>query len=190
TSINSGMRRARVDIPAIMHKVAPREMARFTRDRGAHAAAMKTLDRARLDALHEAQREGFVPAHPRSKELFERAKASLHDGVPMNWMVRWASPFPPFVETADGASFRCVDGHDYVDFCLGDTGAMAGHGAAATIAAVERQLRRGITHMLPTEDAIWVGEELQRRFGLPYWQFTLSATDANRFPPPLPPPTA
>ena len=142
---------------------------------------MKTLDRARLDALHEAERKRFVADHLRSKELFERAKASLHDGVPMNWMVRWASPFPPFVETAEGASFRCVDGHEYIDFCLGDTGAMAGHGAAATVAAIERQLRRGITSMLPTEDAIWVGEELQRRFGLPYWQFTLSATDANRF---------
>jgi glutamate-1-semialdehyde aminotransferase len=74
-----------------------------------------------------------------------------------------------------------VDGHDYIDFCLGDTGAMAGHGAAPTIAAVERQLRRGITTMLPTEDAIWAGEELTRRFGLPYWQFAITATDANRF---------
>ena len=85
----------------------------------------------------------------------------------MPWMVKWAGPFPPYVESASGAHFRCVDGHDYVDFCLGDTGAMAGHGPAPTIAAVERQLRRGITHMLPTEDAAWVGEELTRRFGLP-----------------------
>jgi glutamate-1-semialdehyde 2,1-aminomutase len=99
----------------------------------------------------------------------------------MNWMVKWAGPYPLFVEEASGAHFRCVDGHDYVDLCLGDTGAMAGHGPAPTVSAVERQLRRGITHMLPTEDAIAVGEELQRRFGLPYWQFTLTATDANRF---------
>jgi glutamate-1-semialdehyde aminotransferase len=99
----------------------------------------------------------------------------------MNWMTEWASPFPLFVEVASGAGFRCVDGHDYVDFCLGDTGAMAGHGPAPTIAAVERQMRRGITHMLPTEDAIVAGEELTRRFGLPLWQFTLTATDANRF---------
>jgi glutamate-1-semialdehyde 2,1-aminomutase len=99
----------------------------------------------------------------------------------MNWMTEWASPFPLFVEVASGAGFRCVDGHDYVDFCLGDTGAMAGHGPAPTIAAVERQMQRGITHMLPTEDAIAAGEELTRRFGLPLWQFTLTATDANRF---------
>jgi glutamate-1-semialdehyde aminotransferase len=99
----------------------------------------------------------------------------------MPWMVKWAGPFPLYVESASGASFRCVDGHEYVDFCLGDTGAMAGHGPAPTIAAVERQMRLGITHMLPTEDAAWVGEELTRRFGLPLWQFALSATDANRF---------
>ena len=103
----------------------------------------------------------FVAEHPRSQQLHERAKSSLLDGVPMNWMVRWAGPFPLFVEEAAGARFTCVDGHEYVDFCLGDTGAMAGHGPAPTVAAVERQLRRGITHMLPTEDAIWSGEELR-----------------------------
>ncbi len=99
----------------------------------------------------------------------------------MPWMVKWASPFPPYVEAATGAHFRCVDGHDYVDLCLGDTGAMAGHGPAPTIAAVERQMRHGITHMLPTEDAAWVGEELTRRFGVGAWQFALSASDANRW---------
>jgi glutamate-1-semialdehyde 2,1-aminomutase len=127
------------------------------------------------------EQRAFVDAHPRSAALFEHAKASLLDGVPMNWMVKWPGAFPPFVETAHGAHFTCVDGHDYVDLCLGDTGAMAGHGAAATIAAVERQMPRGITHMLPTEDAAWVAEELRRRFKLPLWQFTLTATDANRF---------
>ena len=99
----------------------------------------------------------------------------------MNWMVKWAGPFPLFLESASGAHATCADGHDYVDLCLGDTGAMAGHGPAPVIAAVERQLRRGITTMLPTEDAAWVGAELARRFGLPSWQFTLTATDANRF---------
>ena len=139
------------------------------------------LDRARLAALRGTEETNFIARHPKAGALHARATRSLLDGVPMNWMVRWASPFPPFVESAHGASFRCVDGHDYIDFCLGDTGAMAGHGAGPTVAAVERQLRRGITTMLPTEDAIWAGEELTRRFGLPFWQFTLSATDANRF---------
>jgi glutamate-1-semialdehyde 2,1-aminomutase len=142
---------------------------------------VRTLDRTRLERLTARERSAFAEEHPISGALHERATHSLLAGVPMNWMVKWAGPYPLFVEEAQGAHFTCVDGHDYVDFCLGDTGAMAGHGPAPTIAAVERQLRRGITHMLPTEDAIAVGEELQRRFGLPYWQFTITATDANRF---------
>ena len=127
------------------------------------------------------EQRSFTDRHPRSAALFERARGSLLAGVPMNWMVKWAGAFPLFVDQAEGAHFTDVDGHEYVDFCLGDTGAMAGHGAAATIRAVESQLRRGITHMLPTEDAIAAGDELSRRFGLPLWQFTLTATDANRF---------
>jgi len=99
----------------------------------------------------------------------------------MNWMVKWAGAFPVFVQSAGGAHFTCVDGHEYVDLCMGDTGAMSGHSPKATVEAVAAQLQRGITLMLPSEDALWVGEELQRRFGLRYWQFTLTATDANRF---------
>ncbi len=139
------------------------------------------LDRDRLARLMAAEMTDFASAHPRSHALYERARGSLLEGVPMPWMVKWAGPFPPYVEDASGAHFRCVDGHDYIDFCLGDTGAMAGHGPAPTIAAVERQMHRGITHMLPTEDAAWVGEELTRRFGVGSWQFALSASDANRW---------
>jgi glutamate-1-semialdehyde 2,1-aminomutase len=142
---------------------------------------MRTLDRTRLHALMADEQAMFVARHPRAASLHERARRSLLAGVPMNWMVKWAGAFPLYVETARGAHFSDVDGHDYIDFCLGDTGAMAGHGPAPTVAAVERQLRLGITHMLPTEDAIWAGEELTRRFGLPLWQFTITATDANRF---------
>ena len=141
----------------------------------------RTFDRSRLEHLMAAETAAFERANPRSRALFERAKGSLLDGVPMNWMVKWAGPFPLFVDTASGAHFTDVDGHEYADFCLGDTGAMAGHGPEATIRAVERQMRRGITHMLPTEDAIVAADELRRRFGPRYWQFTLTATDANRF---------
>ena len=143
--------------------------------------AAARLDRERLARLMAIELARFATDHPRSKALHDRARASLLDGVPMPWMVKWAGPFPPYVEAAEGAHFSCVDGHDYIDFCLGDTGAMAGHGPAPTIAAVQRQLRRGVTHMLPTEDAAWVGEELTRRFGVGSWQFALSATDANRW---------
>ena len=144
-------------------------------------ASASTVDRARLHRLLESELAAFAERHPRTLALHEHARESLLDGVPMNWMVKWAGPFPLFLESAAGAHATCADGHDYVDLCLGDTGAMAGHGPAPVIAAVERQLRRGITTMLPTEDAAWVGEELTRRFGLPAWQFTLTATDANRF---------
>jgi len=96
-------------------------------------------------------------------------------------MVKWAGAFPPFVREAQGAHFFDVDGHRYTDFCLGDTGAMTGHSPFATVKAVEEQSRRGITMMLPGEDSIFVAEELQKRFNLPYWQFALTATDANRF---------
>ena len=123
----------------------------------------------------------FLAGHPRSAALFARARRSLLGGVPMNWMAKWPGAFPPFVDEAAGGRFSCVDGHDYVDLCLGDTGAMTGHAPPATLRAMAAQAKRGITLMLPTEDGIWVGEELARRFGLPFWQFTLTATDANRF---------
>jgi glutamate-1-semialdehyde 2,1-aminomutase len=101
--------------------------------------------------------------------------------VPMHWMVRWAGGFPVFATEAQGARFRDVDGREYVDFCLGDTGAMTGHSPEPVVQAVAEQLTRGITLMLPSEDALWVGEELTRRFGVSRWQFALTATDANRF---------
>ena len=129
----------------------------------------------------EREERRFVDEHPKSAALFERAKRSMLGGVPMQWMVKWAGAFPIFVDRARGARFTDVDGREYVDLCLGDTGAMTGHSPAATVDAIRRQVERGITFMLPTEDALWVGEELARRFGLPYWQFALTATDANRF---------
>jgi glutamate-1-semialdehyde 2,1-aminomutase len=140
-----------------------------------------TVGRSRVAELMAREEHRFVDAHPRSATLFERARHSLLGGVPMNWMSKWPGAFPPFVETASGGHFTCVDGHDYVDLCLGDTGAMTGHAPPASLRAITDQAARGITLMLPTEDSIWVGEELARRFGLPFWQFTLTATDANRF---------
>ena len=142
---------------------------------------MKSIDRSRLKSLMQREQKKFVDERPKSKALFERARKSLLAGVPMNWMVKWAGAFPPFVREAQGAHFFDVDGHRYIDFCLGDTGAMTGHSPHATVKAAEEQMRRGITLMLPGEDSIVVAEELQKRFHLPYWQFALTATDANRF---------
>jgi glutamate-1-semialdehyde aminotransferase len=139
------------------------------------------IDPDRVATMMSEEVATFVAAHPESQALFERASGSLLGGVPMNWMSKWPGPFPPFVASATGAHFSCVDGHDYVDLCLGDTGAMTGHAPDATVRAIHEQLGRGITLMLPTEDGAIVAEELTRRFGLPFWQFTLTATDANRF---------
>src|ERR1035437_8300398 len=142
---------------------------------------MKTIDRARLQSLMQREQKKFVDERPKSKALFERARKSLLAGVPMNWMVKWAGAFPPFVREAHGAHFFDVDGHRYTDFCLGDTGAMTGHSPFATVKAVAEQSRRGITLMMPGEDSIFVAEEPQTRFHLPYCQYALTATDANRF---------
>ena len=145
------------------------------------SSAFQTIDRQRLAELTAREQTRFISSHPKSKALFDRARASLLDGVPMNWMAKWAGPFPVFVAEAKGSHFVDVDGIEYVDLCLGDTGAMTGHSPEASAEAIAAQARRGLTFMLPTEDSIWVGEELVRRFGMPYWQFTLTATDANRF---------
>lgn len=139
------------------------------------------LDRQRLDLLLAREQERFEREHPRSLALAGRARAHLAGGVPMPWMVRWPGGSPLFVVRATGARFVDVDGREYVDFCLGDTGAMTGHSPAAAVAAIRAQLDRGVTFMLPTEDSIAVGAELARRFGLPYWQIATTATDANRF---------
>jgi glutamate-1-semialdehyde 2,1-aminomutase len=140
-----------------------------------------SLDRRPLAALLADEERRFAAGHPRSLALHARARRSLLGGVPMHWMSRWAGGFPIFAERAEGAYLTDVDGQRYLDLCLGDTGAMMGHAPAPVVAAVEAQARRGLTFMLPTEDSLWVGEELARRFGLPIWQFALTATDANRF---------
>jgi glutamate-1-semialdehyde 2,1-aminomutase len=142
---------------------------------------INAFDRRKLADLLEQEETLFHKKHPKSYELYQRARKSLHGGVPMLWMIRWAGSFPVFVEEAKGARFTDVDGNSYIDFCLGDTGAMTGHSPEATVTAIHEQSQKGITLMLPYEDVIWVGEELQRRFKLPYWQFALTATDANRF---------
>ena len=142
---------------------------------------MSTVDRTRLASLMAAEHERFVKRTPRSAELHRQARRSLLAGVPMNWMTRWPGPHPVFVDDASGARFTDVDGNTYIDLCLGDTGAMTGHALPATVRAIEQQAPRGITTMLPSADAVAVGDELRSRFGLPVWQIAMTATDANRF---------
>ena len=139
------------------------------------------IDRHHLAACHAIEERRFVDTHPRSAELAAEARGSLLGGVPMAWMTRWPGAFPLFFDHAAGARFTDVDGHEYVDFCLGDTGAMTGHALPQVADALYQQASRGITTMLPSTDSAWVGQELARRFGLPAWQMAMTATDANRF---------
>lgn len=142
---------------------------------------MGVINRELLEQRHGEELRLFASTHIRSGEMADRARSGLLSGVPMPWMARWPGSFPVFFAEADGAGFVDVDGNSYVDFCLGDTGAMTGHSLPQVAEAVRLRATRGITTMLPSEDAVWVATELARRFGLPKWQFAMTATDANRF---------
>ena len=140
------------------------------------------VDRERLAGLLAQERRAFEERNPRSRAAYAAA-AHLFGQVPMTWMNKRAGGFPLYLATARGATVTDLDGHSYVDLCLGDTGAMAGHSPAPVVEAVRRRIADdgGFTAMMPTEDAAWVGAELARRFGLPMWSFSLTATDANRW---------
>jgi glutamate-1-semialdehyde aminotransferase len=137
-------------------------------------------DSARLKTLFDEEVSLFIKQNPESKKLHDKAAGPMMNGVPMSWMAKWPGPYPVYVKSAKGAHFSDVDGNDYVDFCLGDTGAMVGHSPDASINAIKNQLEKGITLMLPTEDAAIAAQCLADRFGVEKWQFTLTATDANR----------
>ena len=138
------------------------------------------INRSNLTALRKIEDQRFLETHKKSGELFAVAKDSMPNGVPMSWMSKWPGKYPLFVESAQGAHFIDVDGNEYIDLCLGDTGSMTGHSPKPTVDAISSQLAKGMTAMLPTDDAVAVSKELARRFHLPLWQFTVSATDANR----------
>lgn len=134
-----------------------------------------------VSAFSQRERQRFSERNPQSLVLAERARHSLFGGVPMHWMNDWSTPYPLFVSRAKGSRFYDVDGHEYVDFCLGDTGSMFGHSPDPIARAIAEQADNGLTTMLPGEDAVVAGELLAERFGLPFWQVATTATDANRF---------
>jgi glutamate-1-semialdehyde 2,1-aminomutase len=140
----------------------------------------KKIDPKRVAELMKVETVRFNKTHKKSAKAFADAQKVMHEGVPMSWMAKWPGPHPVFVAKAKGAKFVDLDGNKYIDFCLGDTGSMTGHSPEATVKAIREQAGRGITAMLPTKDAAIVSAELAKRFGLPFWQFTVTATDANR----------
>lgn len=147
------------------------------------SGSLATIDRNRLTALIDRERAAYRANFPASADVFAAGGKHLLGGVPMTWMRMWSGGFPLYHATASGARLVDIDGHEFIDFCLGDTAAMAGHSPAAVQAAVSRRYAElgGATTMLPTQDAAWVAAELTRRFGPAQWSFTLTATDANRW---------
>ena len=139
------------------------------------------ISESAVAAFTASERVRFIENNPMSMALAKRAKANLFNGVPMHWMSDWSMPSPLFVKRAKGARFTDVDDHEYIDFCLGDTGTMFGHSPDPIARAIAEQANNGLTTMLPGEDAVVCGELLAQRFGLPYWQVTANATDANRY---------
>jgi glutamate-1-semialdehyde 2,1-aminomutase len=151
---------------------------------------MDTVDRGRLRQLTLAELKSYRERHPESAKRYDQARQHMLAGVPMSWMLKWASAqpiagqasgFPLFAQSASGSRLVDVDGLEYVDFCLGDTGAMTGHSPPALAAKLRDSAAEGFTYMLPTDWGIAAAAALTERFGLPKWQFTVSATDANRF---------
>jgi glutamate-1-semialdehyde 2,1-aminomutase len=140
-----------------------------------------TPDREHLADLLNGEVERFRAQNQKSQELSQASSAHFLASVPMPWMTRWPGPFPLFMDSAAGARCKDVDGHEYIDFCMGDTGAMTGHSIRSVTRAVKRQSKRGLTTMLPSSDAVWVANELHSRFGMDKWQLAMTATDANRF---------
>src|SRR5918995_3096406 len=124
------------------------------------------IDRDRIAKLLERERSTFRERHPRSRTANRAAGTSLFGSVPMTWMNMAPGGFPVYLAQARGARVTDLDGHSYVDLCLGDTAAMAGHSPEPVVRAVLQRYGEagGATAMLPTADATWVGAELARRF--------------------------
>ena len=137
------------------------------------------IDRERAQALAAAEDARFVAERPRSMALQERARRSMPRGVPMAWMDDLYDHPPVWVAHGEGAHFTDVDGHTYLDLYVADMSAFCGHAPAPVTEAVARRMKLGNQFLLPGEDAIAVAEHLAGRYGLPKWQFTSSATQAN-----------
>jgi glutamate-1-semialdehyde 2,1-aminomutase len=139
------------------------------------------IDRARIAAFSRREAERFRSLRPKSAAAFGNGLSGFLGGVPMHWMLDWPSPFPIMVEKAAGATIVDLDGNRLADFCLGDTGSMFGHSPPPVARAIRRQASRGLTYMLPSEDAASVGRLLVETFGMARWQIATTASDANRF---------
>ena len=136
---------------------------------------------SRLHLLAQREAKRFAAGRPKSKAALAAQGAAYLDGVPLHWMKDWPMPFLPVVAHAKAAKITDIDGYRIDDFCLGDTGSMFGHSPPPVAKAIRRQATRGLTYMLPNEDALRAGQLLTQTFGAFQWQIATTATDANRF---------
>jgi glutamate-1-semialdehyde 2,1-aminomutase len=142
-------------------------------------AVVQGIDRRRIERLTERELGRFLDERPRSAQLLARGSRSMPRGVPMTWMTQLFGHPPIFIERGEGAYVTDVDGHRYLDTNIADTSMFCGYSPEPVVRAVSERIADGAQFLMPTEDAIWVAEELGRRWPVPKWQFTLSATLAN-----------
>jgi glutamate-1-semialdehyde 2,1-aminomutase len=142
-------------------------------------ADLTGIDLASVRRLEETENARFVAERPRSLALLEQARRSMPRGVPMAWMDDLYDHPPVWASHGRGSRFTDVDGHTYLDMYVADMSAFCGHAPVPVVEAVARRIELGNQFLLPGEDAIAVAEHLAGRYGLPKWQFTLSATQAN-----------
>ncbi|HEX4874043.1 MAG TPA: aspartate aminotransferase family protein [Sphingorhabdus sp.] len=135
---------------------------------------------AAIEKIAEREAAAFRLANPKSLELAQKASANWFQGVPFHWMLDWPSPAPLVAAQAQGAQLTTVDGRMLDDFCLGDTASMFGHSPKALADALAKQAGEGLSYMLPTEKGVELGAMLAAMFGLPRWQVTTTASEANR----------
>jgi glutamate-1-semialdehyde 2,1-aminomutase len=138
------------------------------------------IDRSHLASLRAYEEARFVAANPKSAAAANARAQHWHQGVPFHWMRDWPSPFPLVAAKAEGAVLTTIDGQTLDDFCLGDTAAMFGHASPPLSCALAEQAGRGLGYMLPVDGVEGVGALLAQRFGLPFWQVTTTASEANR----------
>jgi glutamate-1-semialdehyde 2,1-aminomutase len=137
------------------------------------------IRRAAINSMREREVARFIAANPKSKSQAERSPGWFQ-GVPFHWMLDWPSPFPIVAASAKGATLTSIDGQVFDDFCLGDTASMFGHSPPTLTKALADQVGQGLSYMLPTAKGAELGDMFAAMFGLPHWQVTTTASEANR----------
>jgi glutamate-1-semialdehyde 2,1-aminomutase len=135
------------------------------------------LDRLRIKELIQREEKALNDATRRSEQMYRRADTVLSGGVASSYQLR--DPWPIYLERGRGAKVWDVDGNEMYDFHNGFGSMVQGHAHPAIGRAVQRRYEQGTHFAAPTEDAVVVGEELARRWGLPRWRYTNSGSEST-----------